>query len=519
VVALFLLLVYRSPRLWLLSTLPLLSAVIAALALTTLIFGTVHGITLAFGITLLGVAIDYPIHLFSHLQPGAAPRETLLRIWPTLRLGVVSTAAGYLAMIATGFDGLVQIGVFTITGLLAAAAVTRWVVPLGLPPRWQGESFGLGRRGIVPSLSPRRRLALVGLVLAAALAVLAFGGGPLWEEDVAALSPIPASARQQEGQLRQALPVADLNHLLLLQGTDAEAVLQQEASLGAALTALQQAGDIEDYQMAARWLPSIRQQLQRRAQLPASELLQQAVAEAQQGLPFREGAFTPFIDAVAQSRTLEPLTPASVAGTLLGTRIAPLLFERDGSWWGLVRLSGVRDEQGLAQWATRQSLPGLRYFNLKGATNELVNGFRDVALEHLGWGAMLITLLLWWGLRDWRRVVQVLLPVTTAIVLTVALLYLLGERLSLFHLTALLLVLGIGIDYSLFFSRPEAPGERRRTAHALGVCAISTLSVFGILAFSSLPVLHAIGLTVLLGVSGSYGLARLSAVAGKMDTK
>jgi len=518
-VALLLLLVYRSPRLWLLSTLPLLSAVVAALALTTLIFGAVHGITLAFGITLLGVAIDYPIHLFSHLQRGVAPRETLLRIWPTLRLGVLSTAAGYLAMIATGFDGLVQLGVFTIAGLLTAAAVTRWVVPLGLPTPWPGGDFGRGLAGMARPWSPRWRFAVLGMVLTAALGVLGLSKAPLWEEDVAALSPIPAAARQQEGRLREALPVADLNHLLLLRGADPQAVLQQGEALQLPLAALQQAGDIEHFEMAASWLPSVARQLQRRAQLPDGERLQQAVVEAQQGLPFRDGAFAPFIAQVAESRQLEPLTPRAVAGTLLGTRIAPLLFERDGSWWGLVRLSGVRDGRALAAWAAQRSLPGLHYLNLKAATNALVNGFRDAALDHLGWGALLITLLLWWGLRDPRRVLQVLLPVATAIAVSVAALHLLGERLSLFHLTALLLVLGIGIDYSLFFSRPEAPAERRRTGHALWVCAISTLTVFGILAFSSLPVLHAIGLTVLLGVLGSYAFAWLSAVGGKAESE
>lgn len=108
---------------------------------------------------------------------------------------------------------------------------------------------------------------------------------------------------------------------------------------------------------------------------------------------------------------------------------------------------------------------------------------------------------------------HVVLPVTSAIAVSVAVLHVSGERLTLFHLTALLLVLGIGIDYSLFFTRREASTERRQTGHALRVCAISTLTVFGILAFSSLPVLHAIGLTVFIGVLASYGFAWLSAAS------
>jgi predicted exporter len=507
-VALILLLVYRSPRLWLLSTLPPLSAVIVALALTSLAFGTVHGITLAFGITLLGVAIDYPIHLFSHLQRGVSPQYSMQRIWPTLRLGVISTAAGYLAMIATGLDGLMQLGVFTIIGLLAAAAATRWLLPHLLPEPWSAQGYAgeAPRRCRLPRTV---RIAAVLLPLALAMAYLGLSEAPLWEDDVAALSPVPSELRQQDQQLRDSLPVGDLNHLLLISGDSAEAVLRQQERLAPALAALQGEGRIGSYRMAANWLPSRQLQQQRRQRLPSGDALRHAVAEAQQGLPFRDGAFDPFLAAVERSRQLEPLTPGMIEGTLLGVRIAPLLFQRAGRWWGMVRLGGVVEEgRWLEAWSVEQSLPGLRYLNLRATASAMINGFRDAALGHLAWGGLLIAMLLWWGLRSWRRALQALLPVAAAIAIAVAVLHLLGERLSLFHLTALLLVLGIGIDYSLFFSRIEGQGA---SAHALRVCAITTLSVFGILALSSLPVLHAIGLTVLLGVAASYGLAWLLA--------
>jgi predicted exporter len=421
-------------------------------------------------------------------------------------------------MVVTGFDGLVQLGVFTIAGLIAAAATTRFVVPQGLPARWHGQTPD-GTGCPPPRIPPLVASGVPLLLLTAALAVPLVSGERLWEEDVAALSPIPDSLRAQDKALREALPVADFNHLLLIRGDSAQAVLQQQEALSADLRRLQQQGDIEQLRMAAQWLPSQALQWQRQAALPDGPMLSQAVSAAQQGLPFREGAFAPFIEQVAASRELPPLTLPVLEGTLLGARIAPLLFERDGKWWGVVRLSGVRSGKMLAGWVAAQALPDMHYLNLKAATNRMVNGFRDAALDRLGWGGLLIALLLWWGLRSWKQVLRVVLPVAAAIALSVASLHLLGERLTLFHLTALLLVLGIGIDYSLFFSRPGDADERRRTGHALLVCAISTLTVFGILALSSLPVLHAIGLTVFFGVSGSYAMAWLAgASTGAAET-
>lgn len=120
-------------------------------------------------------------------------------------------------------------------------------------------------------------------------------------------------------------------------------------------------------------------------------------------------------------------------------------------------------------------------------------------------GLLVMLAVLWLGLRSLAGAMGTLLPIALAMLLTVTLLNLWGETLNLFHLISLMLVLGIGIDYSLFFFREADDGQAcQATLHALSVCALSTVSVFMVLAWSGIPVLHAIGQTVAIGVSMSY---------------
>ena len=91
-----LLVAYRSVGAVLLSALPLASAGLAGLAAVAAVFGSVHGITLAFGFTLIGVAQDYPLHLLSHSRPNRKSREVARELWPTLATGVASTCIAYL---------------------------------------------------------------------------------------------------------------------------------------------------------------------------------------------------------------------------------------------------------------------------------------------------------------------------------------------------------------------------------------------------------------------------------------
>src|ERR1044072_1905943 len=103
---LLMLVAYRSFGSIVLSSLPLASAAIAGMAAVSAIFGTVHGITLAFGFTLIGVAQDYPMHLLSHRSPGDDPVQIARSLWPTLATGVASTCIAYLTFIFSGVNGL-----------------------------------------------------------------------------------------------------------------------------------------------------------------------------------------------------------------------------------------------------------------------------------------------------------------------------------------------------------------------------------------------------------------------------
>ena len=92
------------------------------------------------------------------------------------------------------------------------------------------------------------------------------------------------------------------------------------------------------------------------------------------------------------------------------------------------------------------------------------------------------------------------MPVLLAATVTAGMLPLFGSPLTLFHLVALLFVVGTGLNYSLFFNRvPRDPDERRRTLLSLTVCCLAVLCSAGALALSATPVLRAIGVTVLAG--------------------
>lgn len=507
-----LLLAYRSVGSLLLCALPIASAALAGIAALTLMFADVHGITLAFGFTLLGVAQEYPIRVLSHRRAGEDAVASVRALWPLLLTAVASACIAYLAFYASGVNGLKQLAVFTIVGLLTAGFSTRYLLPHLLPRRVRdvaGMPWLVRARTLADRL-PRPRW-VPPLVALAIVAMLALAPGPFWQNNLAALTPLPQNLLQHDARLREALGAPDVRYLLVLRAPTEQGVLALSQQLQPKVDALLARHAVDALELPSRYLPTVALQRQRQQRLPDHDTLARALDAALDDLPFRADLFRPFLDDVQTARTLPPLTPERYAQTPLGQRLAAMLVARDGHWLGLGTVSGVHDVAAL-QALGEGSHGSVRLLDLKAASESLVVDYRTRILQALAAAVLLLVLTISVALRSARRAWHVLAPMTLATFLVLAVERLAGIEISLFHLVALILAGGLGLHYALFFERDTGdPAEQRRTLHATVVCVLSALLVFGMLAWASIPVLRAIGLTVSLGVAFHFCLSLLMA--------
>lgn len=512
-VTLLLFAVYRSWRILGLSLIPLLTGVLSGVALTSLCFEGIHGITLGFGATLVGVAADYPNHLFTHLGAREAPAKAMSRIWPTLRLGLLTNVAGFAGMLFSGFGGLVQLAVFASTGLLAAGAATRWLLPqlAGGPvhlPRW--VQVGIPWRP--PAGRGRFWRAVPYLLTGAAAAAFLLAPGPLWNDAITALSPVPAELQRETAALGQDFGAPDLRYLVLAIGNDREAALRRAEGIAEVLEQLRATGVIHGYDSPARYLPSAAAQAQRLAALPDAAELRRRLEAARRGTPFRPGAFQACLDELGSVRGLPPLTRDDLAGTPLADRVDALLVPVQDRWAALLPLAGITDVGALTQGFAGFDDASVRLLDLQAESNRLVHDYRVEAVRLLLLSLALIALLLALGLRSWRAAGRVLVPVLLAGAGTALLMASWFGGLTLFHLVSLLLVMGLSLDQSLFFHRDAGDAEeRRRTLLSLIVCSSSSVLAFGSLATSQIDILRAIGATVAVGAGLAIGFAALLA--------
>ena len=491
---------YRSPLVILLGLLPVATGAVAGIAAISVAFGFVHGVAIGFGVTLIGESLDYAIYLFSQTRRGDSGEDTLGRIWPTLRLGALSSVVGFAAMLFSGFTGFAQLGLFSIAGLLAAAGTTRFVLPQLVPRGF----FAAGVDGIGLPLDSvmRHRARLQWLVVGVtivALGALAMHRGGFWSQSLAALSPIPPMEQAVDQKLRRDLGVPDLRFFAVFNADSEDQALEKSEALATVLGRLAEQGQIGGFDVPSAILPSLATQRMRRAALPDDATLRVRFAAASAGLPFRTNAFDPFLQDVAAARAAPLLTPSELP-LALALRLAAMLAPDSRGWIVIAPIRDVTNPADVAAAIASANLPQLSFVDLDNESSQLLQRFQAEATLLASVGSVAILALLLLGLRRVSRVIAVAAPLAASVLTTAALLTFGGAELSIFMVVGFLLIVAVGSNYCLFFERPEQDEATKRRAVASVVLAnLCTVSAYGLLVLSSIPVLHDIGETVAIG--------------------
>jgi predicted exporter len=501
-IAVLLLAAYRSVAALLLGMLPVASGALAGVAAVALGYGTVHGITLGFGVTLIGEAVDYSIYLFIQ-------RTVLwqLSVWPTIRLGVLTSICGFAALLPSSFPGLAQLGLYSIAGLEAAALVTRFVLPAWLPPNFaiaDLTQFGTRVHRMLRRLASAR---LYILLLPALAAVYLYGHrDSLWNHELSALSPISLADQAFDARLRADAGAPDARYMVVVSGRDRELVLEACETVSAKLTQLAAAGVIGGFDTPTHYLPSLASQRARLQSLPPPAELSERLSTALIGLPARRAALKPFAEDVEQARHSTLLTPASFAGTALETPLGALLMRSSTGWAALLplRSAGRGDladsDAARVRAAIAQASPArVVLIDLVGEANRLYSGYLTEAarLALIGFAAIVVLLLV--ALRSPVRVLRVVAPLALAVIAVAGLLVALGQQLTILHIVGMLLIVAIGSNYALFFDRNRENPQHASvplTLASLAIANLATVTAFGVLASSKVPVLADLGSTV-----------------------
>lgn len=487
--------VFRSLRPLLLCLLSIAVGALAGTVVTLLIFGELHLMTLVMSMSIIGISADYTLYyLTERMVHGAesSPWQSLAKVRNALLLALLTTVAAYLIMMLAPFPGIRQMAVFAAVGLSASCLTVIFWHPWlcrGLPVR-PVPAMVLMLRWL--AAWRRNKKLSVGLPVALALFSLAGLATLRVDDDISQLQALPQHILAQEKTITALTGQNVDQKWFVVYGDSAQQTLERLENVVPALEQAKKEGLLSGYRTIP--LNSLARQQQDLALLKnAAPAVTHALNDA--GLTTVNPDLTPMPVTVEAWLT----SPASEGWRLLWLSLD------DGESGVLVPVDGVKQSAALnalsekfsgVAWVDRKST----FDNLFALYRNVLTGLLFVALAVIACGAI--------ARLGWRRGWVSLVPSVLSLGCGLAVLALSGHAVNLFSLLALVLVLGIGINYTLFFSNPR--GTPLTSLLAITLAMMTTLLTLGMLVFSATQAISSFGIVLVSGIFTAFLLSPLA---------
>ncbi len=481
-----------------LTSLAIAAGVASGLSLILLIYGKIHLITLVFGASLIGVAVDYAFHYFA-ISSEKQGQQRVKKILPAISLGLLSSVVGYLSLLTTPFPGLSQMALFCIIGLTMAFLTVTLFFPL----------FKIKKDARATILQTCQRFLIACnrfsnfsfwrvLWLLPVIAIALSYTQPITQDNIRQFQTTSERLINDEKKIKSILDLEASNQFYLVIQESPQALLRQLEKVQPKLQSYVERGIVDGFENISLRLPSYQQQsenyrlLSDLYQSPAvREFIELGLLSDTQWQAVKQA----LIDAESNKMSVDAWLNSE-----LGKPFSRL-------WLGQVKdvYAAIIPIKGINQLDALSDINENVIFVDK--VSKITNIFAEYRVQTsllLFIALVLIFLILSVRYRVKKSLVIVSAPIFS-ISVTVILLYFLSVNLTLFNTLALFLVIGIGIDYGLFFAESKRLSER--TFLAICLSALTTVFSFGLLALSDTLAIHAFGLTMLIGISCSFLLS------------
>ncbi|MFQ1018874.1 MMPL family transporter [Gilliamella sp. CG13] len=490
--------VFRSVRPVFLSLLSIFIGMICGLVAVLSIFGEIHIMTLVMSTSIIGITIDYSLHyLTERLLHGNRESAicSLKKLISTLSIALCTSFIAYLILLIAPFPGLKQLSVFAVFGLTGAfLTVVCWYPFLvkKLPVREQ-----VGQHLLTFWLQLWQSSVMQWGMVIFALIFIVYGLKHLKvDDDISKLQTLPAELQQQEKQIVSITHQSNEQKWFIVFGDNAQQTLQRLENFIPQLEHAKQQGVFTQYQTIN--LPSIKKQ-QKNVALIQQNAPKILASLQQLGI----NANTPNI-----VHPIDVITPEQWQQSAISQgRKLLWLSLKDGKSATLIPISGIEQLSELK--ALSKPDQGIYWLDRRSEFNTMFTHYR-IHLSQLMVGAVLIICLcfIFYNFKQGLKfALKSTLPTLLSIGIALSVHGIIGQTINLFSMLALILVIGIGIDYSLFLSNDKS--QTQSALLAVTLAALTTLLSFGLLIISHTSAIMGFGLVLTSGIFGAFLFAPL----------
>ena len=480
---------------------PLLAAVMG-IALVTLLFDATLVMILGMGAVVIGLGIDYGIHVYASIAGGRSVWRVSRIVFP-LAVGTITTVAVFSVFLFSGVEGYRQLGFFAGASLLVCLVLALTVLPVLLRGS-RGRELGLSGEGVgrLSQFSARHRKAVC-LIWVGAIAVSLFGLGNLRiDDDVTQFDSSSGVIEEADQRFRELWQTGQRGAFVGVIAPTRQEALEKAETTGDLIEEVVPRGQFFDPTSLCPSEVSIGANLaswKRFRQSGELDALDDEMARQAEQMGMGADFFEPFFAGIHRGIDAPPELPPKAVAPLLANVLQSgpegasvlLVVPGDGDVVNGIR-EILRDDLDCAV------ISGDSFRNT--ISEEIMGAMTNLAMITLPL-VVLMTLLF---LRRVLPIAMALTPVFSSLVVTGAVLTAMGVALNVSICIAAIILAGLAVDYGVFVAHASWAGGRRRVLRAITLSAATSVAGAGAVIFASHPMLHYAGVTLVIGIAVAW---------------
>ena len=478
-----------------------------AVALLYLIRGEISAISLGIGSVLLGVTLDYSLHILTHIRNNETTESLYKDVTEPILMSSLTTALAFLCLLFLDSQALQDLGIFAAVSVLGASVFALFFIPLVYknPLSRKQQVNVLDKVADYPF--HKSKWLLIGLGLVLMVSIFTYHKVE-FNKDISKLNYEPAEIKTAMLHLDELTDISSKSVYLATYGKSVESTLQLNDSIHGTLELLKEEGKISSFSSIGALVHSQRDQRKNIAQWEQfwngkrKDSLTSNLIESGEERGFKPTTFTRFYTFLDENfETLKPEDYQRIPSVLLEDYITT-----EADFTTITTLIKLEDENASDIKNTFREIPNTIVIDRQEMNETFLGNLKNDFNSLIGYCLLAVLLILFLFFRSFSLTLVTAVPIFLTWFLTLGIMGLFHIQFNIFNIIISTFIFGLGIDYSIFMTKgllkELRTGEKVMATHKTSIMlsVLTTILGVGVLVFAKHPALYSISIVSIIGI-------------------
>jgi len=508
---------YRSKRLYFIIFLPAILSLISSMAIMRLLGKELSAIALGLGSVLVGISIDYVLHLFTHHQKNGSVKRVLKDVSEAVLISALTTATAFFALLIVSAPALQDMGLFAGISILFAAFFTLSIIPVFLNKPQTAESKAASSNLLIRSVNKMTHYPLHKnkTLLFAILLLTPFfyyhSKNVAFLGDMNAINYMEGKTIEAEKNLNKITKLSQRNIFVVTSHQDLEIALQEAEKLDREIDHLEDSTLAIKHTSIQLLLPSEALQKERLNTWndywtdEKKALVIKNVRNIEKEYHFKEGSFSAFTQLLNKEYTTINQEDKDI---ITNTFFSELIQKSSDKYYVVSQIkTSSHNKSKLHQVLEKKLQSGMYIIDKEYLTNQFVNNLIKDFNRLVLFTLFLVFIIIWMSFGRIELAVITYFPLILSWIWTMGLMSLLHIKFNIVNIIITTFIFGLGIDYSIFITKGLIQKYKENNQNtesfktSILFSAFTTIIGVGVLIFAKHPALKSMAAITVIGLS------------------